>query len=175
MKPGLFSHSPIFCHCLQWLSSSVHADADAPRTCAGAQWSSSRHAKRERLSLGTIVCQVLVPRVQLALRGKRDDGCSQENCPPRGGFAPRALLEIVADEPSMFTRCHLAAAAARLRTLNRAAPAQLGVVPVVQHGSRELCTGLPKWRLRNKKIIGKSTGVFLCQKWPPGIRGPSAW
>ena len=55
MKPGLFSHSPIVCHCLQWLSSSVHADADAPRTCAGAQWSSSRHAKRARLSLGTIV------------------------------------------------------------------------------------------------------------------------
>merc|ERR1719424_2198340 len=60
----------------------------------------------------------------------------------------------------MFLRCHLAAAAARLRTLNRAVPAQLGVVPAVQHGSRELCTGLPKWRLRNKKIIGKSTGVY---------------
>ena len=51
MKPGLFSHSPICCHCLQWLSSSVHADADAQDTSAGAEWSSSRHAKRARLSL----------------------------------------------------------------------------------------------------------------------------
>ena len=54
--------------------------------------------------------------------------------------------------------------AARLRTLSRAVPARLGVLPAVQHGARELCTGLPKegeegcgavtplppWRHRNK-------------------------
>eukprot|EP00964_Phaeocystis_antarctica_P023910 scaffold13377_cov61-Phaeocystis_antarctica.AAC.8 len=72
MKPAFFSHSPICCHCLQPLSSSVHAEADAPRTRAGAACSSSRHAKRARASLGTIAppatASLTVARVPLALR-----------------------------------------------------------------------------------------------------------
>ena len=75
---------------------------------------------------------------------------------------PRAVLvEICADEPAMLRSTMQAA---RLRTLSRAAPARLGVLPAVQHGARELCTGLPKegeegcgavtplppWRHRNK-------------------------
>eukprot|EP00964_Phaeocystis_antarctica_P023911 scaffold13377_cov61-Phaeocystis_antarctica.AAC.9 len=68
--------------------------------------------------------------------------------------------------------------AARLRTLSRAVPARLGVLPAVQHGARELCTGLPKegeegcgavtplppWRHRNKKIVARSTGVLACRE-----------
>ena len=81
--------------------------------------------------------------------------------------------------------------AARLRTLSRAVPARLGVLPAVQHGARQLCTGppkegeegcgavtpLPPWRHRNKKIVARSTGVLPCRHtaWPAGQRGPSDW
>ena len=54
--------------------------------------------------------------------------------------------------------CGRRGVAATLPSVSRAAPVQL-TAPA--RGSRALCTpALPPWRLRNKNIIGKSTGVY---------------
>ena len=52
---GLFSHSPICDHCLQWLSSSTHGETVLWTPCAGAPCSSSSHAKRARPALRTML------------------------------------------------------------------------------------------------------------------------